>query len=120
MGERVTKTRGDKIEISATVDNVTGPENGKCFFTVKRNVTDADADALFRKTSAEGEGVAFESPNVFVVTLDHGEQIDKILDDDLDTELPFDFRYRTPDGDPYTLRKGVFIFTPEITRDPTV
>lgn len=118
MAHDFVLTQGDSLPLEATV-TVPGIEDpllgARFFFTVKRSSSDADAQALIRKSSP-GNGITHVAPNRGQWEITGDDTLD-LAATDLDTKLFWDCKYRAANGQVKTLRRGTLRVQHTITRD---
>jgi hypothetical protein len=98
------------VKLSGVAQNITG---WSFWATGKKNISDADASAVFQKTSPSG-GIALTTPGsgLITVTLAPGDTSD---DDNRRQSIFVDVQGKDGSGNIYSLARGKAILLPEIT-----
>lgn len=78
--------------------------------TVKASVEEADADALFVKTSAASQIQPYDTTSVYVV-IDPADTAGKTPE-----RYHYDLQGTSPEGDPVTTERGYIVLDPEVGR----
>lgn len=113
----ITLTRGDSRTLSITVLDSDGSAadltGASIWWTAKRDINDADADAIISKTVGSGITVTNAAGGLATVTIAPDDWTDA---EDSDKHYVWDLQVKSDTGTVTTVASGRIIITPDVTR----
>lgn len=86
------------------------------YYTAKAKHSDADADAIFQKTSSDGISIEDADAGKISVTVDPADTLD--LPADTETSGWYDIRMKTSDDQIFTIVEGPLLIQRNVLRSP--